>query len=266
MKFTIPLIVILPLLTGCDTGPDLATLCEQHPDICNEFTEDNWCKVERKNTAFAQLALRNTGKDKQKIDLLHAYEDYAKCMDRASKIEHIKLKHKTTRRIDNHLKAKEKINQLSIDTNRSEHPELLYYHWSRYVNKRALNKLLAMEGSDVLNTPESQFNLATYYIKRDTGKTLTLLFKALELNKPENSVNTEIFKSLTSIYTNMKEYKQAYIWLKILTLYDPEDNTISDKTLSEYSKGYQLDSDFLDKVAKTTLDKIEDGQFKSPRN
>lgn len=266
MKFTIPLIVLLPLLASCDTGPDLAKLCEQHPDICSEFTEDNWCKVERKNTAFARLNLKKTGKDKQKVDLLHAYEDYAKCMDHASKIEHIKLKHKKTRRIENHLKAKEKIKQLSIETKNSEHPELLYYHWSRYINKRALNKLLAMEGSVLLNTPESQFNLATYYIKRDTDKTLTLLFHALELNKPEHAINTEIFKSLTSIYTDMKEYKQAYIWLKILNLYDPDDETINEKTLIEYSKGYSLDGDFLEQVAETTLEKIQEGTFKSPRH
>ena len=36
-----------------------------------------------------------------------------------------------------------------------------------------------MEGSAALETPESQFNLATYYIKRDPDKTLDLLFHAL---------------------------------------------------------------------------------------
>lgn len=166
-------------------------------------------------------------------------------------------------RVDNYLAANERIEALSAATINSEYPDLLYYHWSRYGNQRSLDKFLSMEGSALVETSNAQFNLATYYSKRDIDKTLRLLFRSLELNKT-NKINTEIFKSLSSIFTERKEYKQAYIWLNILHLYDEEDETVSESTLVEFSRHHQLDAKFLAQVAKATLAKIEAGKFISP--
>ncbi len=266
MKIQFLAVVSVLLLSSCDNGPDLAQLCAENPDICNEFAEDNWCRQERKDVAFARYSFKQTQQDKQQYDLLLAYEQYAKCMNHASKIENIKLKQKKRIRIDNYLKAKKAIQVISEQTQNSEQPELLFYHWSRYLNEDALTKFLALEGTTALETSESQFNLATYYIKKDVDKTVALLFYSLELVKPESPVNAEIFKTLTTIYTDKGEFKQAYVWLKILKLYAPEDDTINAETLKQYVNSYQLDEKFLDKVAQTTLAKIVAGQFVSPRH
>ncbi|WP_448211647.1 DUF2989 domain-containing protein [Colwellia sp. MEBiC06753] len=254
------------MLAGCDNGPDLAKICKDNPDMCSEFNEDSWCKRERVNTILANYHLAQTGKEEKKYDLLLAYEKYAACMDHASKIEHIKLKYKQRNRIDNFVKAKERIKEISDDTRNSEHPELLFYHWSRYLSEPALAKFLKLEGSRALETQTSQFHLATYYIKRDPDKTLDLLFHALELVAPEEPINIEIFKSITTIFTDKKEFKQAYIWLKILNSYAPEDKDISEDGLKQFSQFYQLDAGFLDKVAEATLDKIIDGRFSPPKH
>ncbi|MFD2166727.1 DUF2989 domain-containing protein [Thalassotalea euphylliae] len=266
MKRTLLTLFPLLIMSGCDTGPDLAKICKESPNICNDFIEDTWCKTERRDKIFAKYALQQSGADKQKYNLLIAYEDYAACMEHASKIEHIKLKYKQRNRIDNFAKAKQRIEELSEETKNSEHPELLYYHWSRYLNNTALEKFLAMEGSAALETPASQFHLATYYIKRDPDKTLELLFHALELQKEGDVPNKEIFKAITTIFTDKEEYKQAYIWLKILKLHDPQDETISNDNLLQYSEGYQLDGPFLDQVAQATLEKIELGTFTAPKH
>jgi Protein of unknown function (DUF2989) len=266
MKIHLLALASVLLLSSCDKGPDLAQLCTENPKICNEFAEDNWCRQERKDVAFARYDLKQTAQDKAKYNLLVAYEHYAKCMNHASKIENIKLKQKKRIRIDNYLSAIEKIKILSEQTKNSEHPELLFYHWSRYLNEEALNKFLALEGTAELETTESQFNLATYYIKRDLEKTLRLLFRALELLKPEADINIEILKTLTTIYTDKGEFKQAYVWLKILSLYAPEDETINANTLDQYAKGNNLDREFLDRVAQATLTKIQMGEFVSPRH
>jgi len=257
---------LLPLaLFGCDNKVNLARVCTNNPQICAEFKEDNYCKKERKASILAQVNLKNSPDDLHKYESLISYENYAKCMALASKIEHIKLKEKKTTRINNLMKAKARINELSIETKNANHPYLLYFHWSRYLDDNALAKFLKLEGSALLETPESQLNLATYYIKKDPDKTLALLFHALELYKPNSKINTEIFKSLSSIFTDKKEFKQAYIWLKVLALYDPKDKNISRKTLQNYSNAYRLDSLFLDKVAKNTLHNIEQGKFKAPK-
>ena len=62
-----------------------------------------------------------------------------------------------------------------------------------------------------------------------------------------------------------KEYKQAYIWIKILDIYKPDDANVNEKTLSNFAQLHRLDYTFLDRVAESTLDKILQGKFKAPK-
>jgi hypothetical protein len=265
MKF-IKFVTVLPFFTlmACDSGPNFAELCQQHSEICEEFQEDTWCKRERVVVGFANLNNKLEDNDGNKYQQLIAYEGYEKCMAHAAKIEHIKLKIKKTIRTNNVFKARDKIKEISLATRDSEHPDLLYYHWSRYLNEDSLGKFIALEGNKSLEQPNRQVNLASYYAKRDPTKTLKLLYHALELYPDDAKLDTEIFKSLASIFADRKEYKQAYIWSKILHIYDPEDTDINDKTLQNYIDGYGLNGDFLNKVANATLNKIGSGTFISP--
>ncbi len=266
MKFyLLVLILVLSTLSGCDTSKSYAQLCKENKEICYEFHEDSWCKKERIKVGMSSLEHVTKPEDMQKFNLLIAYEDYETCVEHAAKIEHIKLKEKKTRRIENMMKARKRIKELSDQTINSEHPRLLYFHWTRYLNEDALEKFLALEGTKNLETPESQHELATYYAKIDIDKTLQLLFHALELHQPGKVINVEIFKSLSSIFSDKKKVKQAYIWLKVLQLYSPEDEDISEGTLSNFAVIYKLDSGFLDKVATSTLNKIETNTFIPPK-
>jgi hypothetical protein len=92
-----------------------------------------------------------------------------------------------------------------------------------------------------------------------------LLYHALELYPSNAAIDTEIFKSIASVFADKREHKQAYIWSKILHLYDPEDKNISDSSLTSYLKTHNLNGQFLDRVAKTTLKHIHEGKFKSPQ-
>lgn len=265
MKFTkIATVLSFFALSACDNSPNFADLCQQHSEICEEFQEDTWCKKERIAVGFANLSHKLEGNDSNKYRQLISYEGYEKCMARAAKIEHIKLKIKKTIRTNNVFKAQEKIKEISLATVNSEHPDLLFFHWSRYLNEQSLNKFIALEGNELLEQPNRQVNLASYYAKRDPTKTLNLLYHALELYPNDAELDTEIFKSIASIFADKKEYKQVYIWSKILRLYDPKDSTINDQTLQRYVDDYELNAEFLNKVADTTLDKISAGTFVSP--
>jgi hypothetical protein len=265
IKIVIPLVCCIALF-GCDSGPKLANLCKSEPRMCKEFKEDSWCKKERKTTLFAAVSLKRSDNDQDKHDLLIAYERYAECVKFSAQIEHIKLKQNKTDRVANYVNLQKRISALSDDTTDSNHPSLLFYHWTRHANKEALKKFLAMEGSAILETSSAQFNLATHYIKRDTDKTLNLLFHALELHQIGEKINTEIFKSLTTIFIDKKKYKLAYIWLRVLRLYDDESKRVKEVTLRNLSETYELDTELLDKVAESTLKKIESNSFKAPKH
>lgn len=257
--------LLLILLIGCDSGPNYAQLCEDNPKICKEFYDDSWCKRERIKVGLANIAHKNIPNDDHKFDQLIAYEHYEKCVTHAAKIEHIKLKEKKTRRIDNMMKARARLEEIANQTIDSEHPRLLYYHWTRFLNEESLAKFLALEGSGKLETPESQFELATYYTKIDQDKTLQLLFHSLELYKENDEINNEVFKALSSIFDDKNEPKQAYIWLKVLQLYTPDDEHLTDDTLVNYVNNHHLDKEFLDQVAITTLEKIKSLTFTTPK-
>lgn len=266
MKISVLIVsVITFVLTACDTGPNYAQLCNDNPEICEEFHDDSWCKKERIEVGLANIDFKATPKDLQMFRQLIAYENYEKCVSHAAKIEHIKLKEKKSRRIENMMKARKKLEEIAELTKDSEHPRLLYYHWTRFLNEESLAKFLALEGTGALETPESQFELATYYTKIDQNKTLQLLFHSLELYQGTGEINHEIFKALSSIFADKKEVKQAYIWLKILQLYDPEDPDIGENTLDNYANSYKLNRKFLDKVAETTLTKIQSATFEPPK-
>ena len=252
------------LLTGCGDKVNLVQLCTDNEEICNEFGQDSWCKSQRIDVALNRINVKNNNLDTGKYNLLIAYEGYIKCMSLASQIQHIKLKEKTTLRKDNLLKAKALLAQLSEQSANSKHPHLLYYYWSRESNHLALEEFLQLEGSAILENSTAQYHLATYYIKRNTKKTLGLLYHALELHQPGTTLSPEVLQTLATIFTQKKQYKQAYIWLRTYQLLLDRPDEMIETNLNGYQQAKKLDADFLDEVANTTLAKIEAGQFTSP--
>ena len=258
------LIFSLLLLSSCDNSKSLTTLCKENPQICQEFGQDSWCKRERNSVTLARIDLKTINKDPNKYNLLIAYEDYVQCMGLASQIQHIKLKEKTTMRKNNLFKAEAMLAELAAQTLDSSHPHLLYYHWSRELNKDSLAQFLKLEGSAALENSLSQFQLATHYAKKDKNKTLRLLFRALELHQPEEKLIPEVFQTLATIFTNKEKPKQAYIWLKAYQLVTTKNKEQLKQQLKQYQSAFALDEDFLDKVAQNTLTNIENGTFKTP--
>lgn len=251
-------------LSGCGDNVNLVQLCKDNEEICNEFGQDSWCKSERIDVALNRIKVKNNNLDTGKYNLLIAYEGYIKCMSLASQIQHIKLKEKTTVRKNNLSKAKNNMSLLSEQSAESKHPHLLYYYWSRESNVLALEEFLKLEGSDILENSTAQFHLATYYIKRNTKKTLGLLYHALELHQPGTQLSPEVLQSLATIFTQKKQYKQAYIWLRTYQLLLDKPNKMIETSLIGYQQAKKLDAEFLDEVASTTLAKIEAGKFTSP--
>lgn len=255
----------LLLLSSCDSNKSLTELCKENPQICQEFGQDSWCKKERIDVVLARIDLKTIKNDPHKYSLLIAYEGYVNCMVLASQIQHIKLKEKTTMRKNNLLNAKAKLAKLSDQTLDSTHPHLLYYHWSRELNKDSLEKFLTLEGSAALENSTSQFQLATHYAKNDTNKTLRLLFRSLELYKSNEKLIPEVFETLTTVFTNKNKPKQAYIWLKVYHLVTTKNEAQVKQQLKQYQSDYSLDGSFLDKVASNTLANIRSGKFKAPK-
>ncbi|WP_199611647.1 DUF2989 domain-containing protein [Flocculibacter collagenilyticus] len=250
-------------LTGCgDAEMTVRQACKDKPEICDDLNKDGHCNAERREVILYRHAERKLPTDKNKYNLLIALEDYSQCINLASKIEHKKLKEKTTSRVEGHLTSLREIKRVSRDTQTSELPELLYYHWSRNGDEEALEKFLALEEQGQLNTPELQFALATYWVKRDLNKTLRLLYNALALYEPEDEIEPEIFHALTTVYLKKRDYKKAYVWAQISKVFGDTNVEIEELRFILIEQKANLEG--LDKLIEKTLEEIRSYSFESP--
>lgn len=250
-------------LGGCSEPPlTLRDICQEKPELCSDLMKDGHCKDERMNVIFNRYYEAKLPSDKNRYALLMDLEVYSHCMNLASQIEHIKLKEKTTQRVDGYIGSVDEIKRLSDLTITSDYPPLLYYHWSRNGSNRHLKKFLSLEGTKAINTPELTYGLASYYIKRDLDKTIDLLYKALEMHEEGDRVNPEIYSSLSSIYFKKEKYANAYLWASISKLAGEENVNLEELKFHIANQGKTTNA--LDSLADDIYDDIMDGDFKRP--
>ncbi|ALQ07733.1 MULTISPECIES: DUF2989 domain-containing protein [Pseudoalteromonas] len=254
----------LVALTGCGDQLTLSKVCKETPGFCADLNKDSHCKEPRAEVIIKRYTEYKDPTDENKYQLLKGFEDYNQCITLAAKIEHVKLKEKTTSRIDGQLTSIKEITRLYQDTKNTNHPGLLYYHWSRNNNQSALTKLLSLENeTSVTQSAEMQFFLASYYIKFDDEKTIDLLYKTLELNKKDTVPNPEVLTSLISLFYKHDKFKHAYIFSKVGQMFGIENIELLPIEHQLISSGKSLDS--LDILAEQTYLQIQNGEFVSPR-
>ncbi len=260
--------VLLSLLAiaGCEDPLTLAKVCEETPGFCSDLNKDSHCKTQRAAVILQRYLEYKLPTDENKYQLLKDFEKYDQCISLAAKIEHIKLKEKTTSRVEGHLTSIKEMTRIFQDTKNTSHPGLLYYHWSRNNDQSALTKLLALEKQQdkrVTEDAEIQFFLASYYVKFDDEKTIDLLYKTLELNKAGETPNPEIYPTLVSLFYKHEKYKHAYTFARVAQLSGFENIDILpiEHQLSAAEKNLAS----LDDLAQNTFDSIQTGSFVSPR-
>ncbi|CCQ12205.1 FIG00949460: hypothetical protein [Pseudoalteromonas luteoviolacea B = ATCC 29581] len=232
--------------------------------MCSDLNQDSHCKEERAEVIFARYYEYKKPTEENKYTLLKNFESYGKCISLAAQIEHIKLKEKTTSRVEGQLTAQKEMYRLYQDTKGTTHPGLLYFHWSRQNDEEALTKLLQMEETDkVKKNKEMQLFLASYYAKVDVDKTINILYNVLELNKAGEQPPVEVYATLVSLYYKQDKFKHAYTFARVAQLSGFNDIEILPIKHQLTSQGKDLSP--LDDLAQKTYDSIQGGEFISPR-
>lgn len=243
-------------LTGCSKGKTISEICEDRPEICEEFTGGGHCNEERSDLIYKRYDEFRLPSDRNRYKLLVSLEDYTDCIALASQIEHIKLKEKKTERMIGYLAAIEETKRVSHLTRASDDPYLLFYHWSRNANSKALNKFLQLEGTKALESATLQYFLATYYSKKDSEKTIELLKYSLQLRKSEaDELHTEVLHSLSSLHYQKDDLINAYIWAKIADFAGSESVKLKELELKAQYENLNLDR--LDDQASNIWERIQ---------
>ncbi len=257
------LIAGLFLLSGCENmfEKSISDICDEYPQMCSDLNKDAWCRAEKSNIIKNRFLNFKQPQDSWKYELLMNFESYKKCITKAAQIEHIKLREKKSGRIVGLIAAEKELQRLARDTAESTDPQLLYYHWSRFGSEQHLDKFLEYRDSGLLETPELQIALATFYVKNDLDKTIQSLLHALELYQEDDEVDPEIFKSLANIFIKKENFSAAYTWGYIARKFEVEELDLSQiETLVRQSGG---NIDKLKDGAEGYFDNIESGVFRA---
>jgi hypothetical protein len=240
----------------------IAAICEEQSSFCSDLNADSWCRAEKSIIIRARYRDSVEPKPVNKYDLLLGFENYKKCITKASKIEHIKFKEKQAGRVEGLLTAERELSRLSNETKGSKDPHLLYYHWSRHNNDEALKTFMSYRDSGQLETPELQVALASYYTKYDLPKTIKTLHHALELHQKGDEIDTNIFSSLTTIYMKLQEFDKAYVWGLVAVENKVQDLDVVQVETLLLQQG--VNTKALQQTAKAYSKSIKKGQFIRP--
>jgi hypothetical protein len=254
---------LLVLLSACgEKELNITQVCQEKPGLCTDLIEDGHCRVERSETILARFGEQKLPSDANKYRLLLDFEKYSKCMELAKGIEHIKLKEKTTARVDSYMVSLNEIKRLTDETVTSDYPGLLYYHWSRHQSRPHLEKFEQAAQAGQLNTPDLKFALARYYIERDKSLAITTMLDALKLYKAGEVVDTDIYTSLTTLYFKQNKLPESYHWALVAQAAGVE--RIEFDMILKSAKDNALDKDKIETLADETVAGLEVGQFKPP--
>lgn len=254
---------LLVLLSACgEKELNITQVCQEKPGLCADLTEDGHCRVERSETILARFGEQKLPSDANKYRLLLDFEKYSKCMELAKGIEHVKLKEKTTARVDSYMVSLNEIKRLTEETVTSDYPGLLYYHWSRHQSRPHLEKFEQAAKAGQLNTPDLKFALARYYIEKDKNLAITTMLDALKLYKAGDVIDTDIYTSLTTLYFKQNKLPESYHWALVAQAAGVE--RIEFDLILKSAKDNALDKDKIETLADETVAGLELGQFKPP--
>lgn len=252
------------ILVGCgETEISISEICTTKPGICNDLMDDSHCKLERRNVIYSRFDETKVPSDAKKYRLLLDFEKYSKCMELASGIEHIKLKEKTTQRINSYRVSLAEIKRLSDETLSSDHPGLLYYHWSRHQSNSHLQRFLKAAEQQKFTDPDLQFALASHFLAERSPKAIDAMHQTLTLYKANDRVDPEVYKTLTTAYYKQKKYIESYHWALVSQAAGVE--RIEFQLIIKDLDKQAFDHDKIKAIAEQTLAKIEQGEYQQPK-
>ncbi|CAH0533853.1 hypothetical protein VST7929_01729 [Vibrio stylophorae] len=256
-----PLALVL-LLSGCwDRHTSTTELCEDKPYLCQGTNKgDGQCRVQRTRFIWQKYEVEKDASDAQKFKLLTQAQHYYDCLTLAARIEPTELKERKTLRADAAMFAQDEILRLEQELASSSNPDVLYYFWGKG-SYQALEQFLALEGQTVMNTPDLQLKLASYYIERDLEHTLKILSYGLSLYQAGDTVNPELLSALATVSHRSGYKDNAYIWSLVAQHYGVA--IASEKQLTLL---YPMNADhrtLLKHQADQVTDALKEGRYRS---
>lgn len=245
---------------GCDNGRNIQTICKNNPEICADLHKDGWCLAEKTKLIQSRYELIDnvnpTGK--QLYQQLTYLEDYSRCIELASGVQHIIHTSRTADRARAFRLSTQNLSQLQDETRERQDPFMSYYQWTRFGDTDALNRLLAQENAGEVTEPFLLAQIATYYSNRNAIKAQQLYLTVFaEIQYADFDPNWLL--GLAAAYRQTQALEKTYMLTKanlILT----QQKYSEDKMLALIGGNKTL-ATRLDEYAQNLINALEDGLY-----
>ncbi|KPN76552.1 hypothetical protein AEA42_13065 [Shewanella sp. Sh95] len=247
-------------LFGCDNGRKIETICKNNPEICADLHKDGWCLAEKTKLIQSRYDLKDnknpTGK--QLYQQLTYLEDYSRCIELASGVQHIIHTSRTADRARAFRLSTQNLSQLQDETRERQDPFMSYYQWTRFGDTDALNRLLAQENAGEVTEPFLLAQIATYYSNRNAIKAQQLYLTVFaEIQYADFDPNWLL--GLAAAYRQTQALEKTYMLTKANLLLTQQKYS-EDKMLALIGGNKTL-ATRLDEYAQNLINALEDGLY-----
>jgi len=249
-------------LFGCDNGRNIQTICKNNPEICADLHKDGWCLAEKTKLIQSRFDLigHNNPTGKQLYQQLTYLEDYSRCIELASGVQHIIHTNRTADRARAFRLSTQNLSQLQDDTRERQDPFMSYYQWTRFGDTQALNRLLAQESAGEVTEPFLLAQIATYYSSRNAIKAQQLYLKVFASIQFDD-FDPSWLLGLASTYRQTQQLDKTYMLTKANLLLTQQKYS-EDKMLALIGGNKTL-AVTLDQYAQNLIDALKDGHYSS---
>ncbi|MGL5390196.1 MAG: DUF2989 domain-containing protein, partial [Shewanella sp.] len=212
-SFTLGLCVLG--LFGCNNDRNISAICKNNPEICADLHQDSWCLAEKTALIEQRYRLKDTPSPtgKQQYLQLTALENYSRCMELASGVQHIIQTARTADRAQAFRLSTQGLAQLQEQTRSLQDPFMSYYHWTRFGDTTALTRLLAQETAGEVSEPFLLAQIATYYSNQNAIKAQQLYLTVFD-SIPYHEFDPNWLLGLAATYQQQQRFAQSYLLTK----------------------------------------------------
>lgn len=233
-------------------------MCKDNPALCEDLNPDQWCRAEKADIIKHRYRFGDELTPEQYYRKLTMFEDYQRCITKASGITHKKYRDVENGRMKGVITARKELDRMSRITKSSDHPLLAYYHWSRFSDESAKDRFLRAAEQGELQSPELLIALASIQVKRDLTNAKQSLYRALSLYENEENIDPTVFQSLATIALEEEKFGLVYMWSRVGQEFEAG---VNDHQLTAMATQYKLPVSLLDDVVDEVIDALGDGDF-----
>ena len=195
---------------------------------------------------------------KQLYSQLTYLEDYSRCIELASGVQHIIHTNRTADRARAFRLSTQNLSLLQDQTRERQDPFMSYYQWTRFGDTAALNRLLEQENAGEVTDPFLLAQVATYYSNRNAIKAQQLYLKVFaEIQYDDFDVNWLL--GLASAYRQQQVLDKSYMLTKANLLLTQQK--YSEEKMLALLDGNKTLATELDLKAQALIDVLKKGTY-----